>query len=96
MGSLLVKALLGALVNERVVDRLLSILDFAIKKRNDEQTAILRTEVEALHRQNMQRFENVEHGLERLGVKVRNLERAVFADERDLPLLDHPDDQDDR
>lgn len=85
MGSLLVKALLGALVNPRVVDRLLAILDHAISKRNEAQTAELKMEVQRLHAANVIRFENLEHGLERLGVNVRHntdriarLEGAVF------------------
>lgn len=94
MGSLLIKALLAALVNEKVVDRLLAILDHAISRRNAEQTAILRTEVERLHRDNVARFENLEHGLERLGVRVRMLERAVFADERGRDLEEHLSDLD--
>lgn len=71
MLAVLTRALIGALVNPKVVDRILVMVDQVVRERNSEQTNTLREEVQRLHAALVVRIDNVEHGLERLGVQVR-------------------------
>lgn len=89
---MLVRALISALLNDRVVDRLLQLLDSVISRRNAEQTEHLRTEVQRLNAAILVRLENVEHGLDRLGIEVRQdrerisrLETKLIAELPDVP-----------
>lgn len=73
----LVGLLVRALSSERVAEAIARLVGRMLDAKLGDQTEELSRRVELLHGENMARFEELEHGLGRVGVHVRQLESRI-------------------